>query len=74
MEELINQYLYTNGTPDPDLIIRTSGEQRLSGFLAWQSTYSEFLFLDKLWPDFTEKDLDDAIQVFNKRNRKFGAK
>ena len=73
-EELVGSYLYTKNEPDPDLLIRTSGELRLSGFLPWQSTYSEFLFLDKLWPDFTEKDLDDAIQVFNKRNRKFGAK
>jgi len=73
-EEIVGSYLYTKNEPDPDLLIRTSGELRLSGFLPWQSTYSEFLFLDKLWPDFTEKDLDDAIQVFNKRNRKFGAK
>ena len=73
-EELVGSYLYTKNEPDPDLLIRTSGELRLSGFLPWQSTYSEFLFLDKLWPDFTEKDLDEAIQVFNKRNRKFGAK
>ena len=73
-EELVGSYLYTKNDPDPDLLIRTSGELRLSGFLPWQSTYSEFLFLDKLWPDFSEKDLDEAIQVFSKRNRKFGAK
>lgn len=72
-EELINQYLYTKDIPDPDLIIRTSGEQRLSGFLAWQSTYSEFYFIQKNWPDFTEKDLDEAIAEYNKRTRKFGA-
>ncbi len=73
-EELISNYLYTKGMPDPDLMIRTSGELRTSNFLPWQLVYSEFLFLDKLWPDFTEEDLEDAIQVFTKRNRKFGAK
>lgn len=72
-EDLINQYLYTRDIPDPDLIIRTSGEQRLSGFLAWQSTYSELYFITKNWPDFSEKDLDDAIEEYNKRTRKFGA-
>lgn len=73
-EELVSNYLYTKGMPDPDLMIRTSGELRTSNFLPWQLVYSEFLFLDKLWPDFTEEDLEDAIQVFTKRNRKFGAK
>ncbi|MBQ7410312.1 MAG: isoprenyl transferase [Clostridia bacterium] len=73
-EELFAKYLYTKDDPDPDLLIRTSGELRLSGFLPWQSTYSEFLFLDKLWPDFSNEDLDNAIDVFSKRNRKFGAK
>lgn len=73
-EELISKHLYTKNDPDPDLLIRTSGELRLSGFLPWQSVYSEFLFMDKLWPDFTEKDLDEAIEIFAKRNRKFGAK
>ena len=72
-EELVSKNLYTKGEPDPDLIIRTSGELRLSGFLPWQSTYSEFLFLDKLWPDFSTEDLDYAIEVFNKRKRNFGA-
>ena len=72
-DELISSYLYTKGMPDPDLIIRTSGEQRLSGFLAWQSTYSELYFIQKNWPDFTEEDLDEAIEEFNKRTRKFGA-
>lgn len=72
-EKLIDDYLYTKGMPDPDLIIRTSGEERLSGFLAWQSTYSELYFIQKNWPDFTEKDLDEAIQEYNKRTRKFGA-
>ena len=59
--------------PEPDLIIRTSGEMRLSGFLAWQSTYSELYFIQKNWPDFTESDLDEAIEEYNKRTRKFGA-
>ena len=72
-EEAISNNLYTKNIPDPDLLIRTSGELRLSGFLTWQSVYSEFIFLDKLWPDFSNKDLDNAIDVFNKRNRKFGA-
>ena len=72
-EEVISNNLYTKNIPDPDLLIRTSGELRLSGFLTWQSVYSEFIFLDKLWPDFSNKDLDNAIDVFNKRNRKFGA-
>ena len=73
-EELISSNLYTKGQPDPDLLIRTSGELRLSNFLPWQLVYSEFLFLDKYWPDFSEKDLDEAIEVYQKRNRKFGAK
>lgn len=73
-EKLISNYLYTKNMPDPDLMIRTSGEIRTSNFLPWQLVYSEFLFLDKLWPDFSEEDLENAIQIFSKRNRKFGAK
>ena len=73
-EDMISQNLYTAGEPDPDLVIRTSGEIRLSNFLPWQVVYSEFLFVDKNWPDFNEKDLDDAIEVYKSRNRKFGAK
>lgn len=73
-EELVSKHLYTQNIPDPDLLIRTSGELRLSGFLPWQSVYSEFIFLEKLWPDFTPEDLAEAIEVFKKRNRKFGAK
>ena len=65
--------LYTTGQPDPDLLIRTSGEIRLSNFLLWQLSYAEFLFIEKNWPDFTEKDLDDAIEIYQKRTRKFGA-
>ena len=72
-EKLISSKLYTNNMPDPDLIIRTSGELRLSGFLTWQSTYSELYFVEKYWPDFNEKDLDEAIEEYQRRNRKFGA-
>lgn len=73
-EQTISDNLYTKGQPDPDLLIRTSGEIRLSNFLPWQLVYSEFVFVDKNWPDFSEKDLDEAIEEFQKRNRKFGAK
>ena len=72
-EEVISNNLYTAGMPDPDLLIRTSGELRLSNFLPWQVVYSEFLFVDKNWPDFTEEDLDNAIIEYQKRTRKFGA-
>lgn len=71
-EKLFTKYLYTKDVPDPELIIRTSGEQRLSGFLTWQSVYSEFYFPKKDWPAFTEKDLDKAIEEFQKRGRRFG--
>jgi undecaprenyl diphosphate synthase len=73
-EETISNHLYTKDFPDPDLLIRTSGELRLSNFLPWQLVYTEFLFLDKYWPDFSEEDLDKAVEVYQKRNRKFGAK
>jgi len=73
-EEIFESHLYTVNCPDPDLLIRTSGEMRLSGFLPWQTTYSEILFVDKLWPDFSEEDLDYAIEEYQKRNRRFGAK
>ena len=72
-ENMISNNLYTSGQPDPDLIIRTSGEIRLSNFLPWQSVYSELLFVKKNWPDFTEEDLDNAIIEYQKRTRKFGA-
>ena len=72
-EELVSDNLYTKGQPDPDLLIRTSGEIRLSNFLPWQLVYSEFLFIDKYWPDFEEEDLDKAIIEYQKRTRKFGA-
>ena len=71
-EELIGQSLDTAGVPDPDLIIRTSGETRLSGFLLWQSAYSELHFVEKYWPEFTIKDFDDVIADFNNRQRRFG--
>ena len=73
-EKTISENLYTQGQPDPDLLIRTSGEIRLSNFLPWQLVYSEFVFVEKNWPDFNEKDLDEAIEIYQKRNRKFGAK
>ena len=72
-EEMVSNNLYTKGEPDPDLLIRTSGELRLSNFLPWQLVYTEFLFIDKNWPDFTEEDLDNAIIEYQKRTRKFGA-
>ena len=72
-EEIVSNNLYTKGQPDPDLLIRTSGELRLSNFLPWQLVYTEFLFIDKNWPDFEEEDLDKAIIEYQKRTRKFGA-
>ena len=71
-EQLISNNLYTHGCPDPDFIIRPSGEYRLSNYLIWQSAYSEFWYSDVLWPDFTEKDLEKAINDFSNRNRRFG--
>ena len=71
-EETIQNNLYTAGIPDPDIIVRTSGEIRSSGFLTWQSVYSEYLFLEKYWPDFSEKDLDFVIETYQKRNRRVG--
>ena len=72
-EEKVSDSLYTKGDPDPDLLIRTSGELRLSNFLPWQLVYTEFLFVDKNWPDFSEEDLDNAIIEYQRRTRKFGA-
>ena len=71
-EDLLSGYLYSADVPDPELIIRPSGELRTSNFLLWQSAYSEFVFMDVLWPDFSEKDLDKAIAEFHGRNRRFG--
>lgn len=73
-EETISNSLYTSGQPDPDLLIRTSGELRTSNFLPWQITYSEFYFSDVYWPDFDEKELDKAINEYNKRTRNFGGR
>ena len=71
-EETFSKYLYTADIPDPDLVIRPSGENRLSNFLLWQSAYSEFYFTDTLWPDFDEKELDKAIVEYQSRERRFG--
>ncbi len=71
-ETLISDYLDTKGIPDPDLLIRTSGEQRLSNYLLWQMAYTEFYFTDILWPDFNKKELEKAVSQYCKRDRKYG--
>ena len=71
-EEKFGSYLYSAGVPDPDLLIRPGGEQRLSNFLLWQCAYAEFYFTDVLWPDFTPAELDKAIEVFRSRDRRYG--
>lgn len=71
-EELFEQNLYTPSTPDIDLIIRTSGEQRLSGFMLWRAAYAELKFVDKYWPDFTVEDLSNCIEDYKNRTRRFG--
>ncbi len=71
-EETISNNLYTSGLPDPDLLIRTSGELRISGFLLWQIAYTEFLVLNKYWPEFTTEDIDLAIKEFSNRHRRIG--
>ncbi len=71
-EELFSSYLDSAGVPDPELVIRPSGEQRLSNFLPWQTVYSEFVYMNVLWPDFGPQDLDAAIAEYQKRNRRFG--
>lgn len=73
-EEIISDNLYTSGMPDPDVVVRTSGEMRTSNFLPWQIVYSEFIFVEKNWPEFSEEDLDKVIEIYQKRNRKFGGK
>jgi undecaprenyl diphosphate synthase len=70
--EAMNDFLDTSGLPDPDLLIRTSGEIRLSNFLLWQCAYTEFIFLDTYWPDFTRGTLEDAIATYRHRERRFG--
>ncbi|MGI6269399.1 MAG: isoprenyl transferase [Candidatus Howiella sp.] len=72
-EGMLSAHLYTAGQPDPDLVIRPSGELRLSNYLIWQSAYSELWFSDVLWPDFKPKNLEEAIAEFNRRHRRFGA-
>ncbi len=72
-EEVFAKYLDTKDIPDPDLLIRTSGEQRLSNFLLWQTAYTELYFTDVLWPDFNKKELLKAVEYYSSRNRKFGA-
>jgi len=72
-EKTVTEAMYTSQQPDPDMIIRTSGEQRTSGFLTWQSVYTELLFVEKNWPDFTERDLDEALKEYGRRQRRFGA-
>tara|TARA_R110000868_G_scaffold10313_8_gene50589 strand:- start:10615 stop:11349 length:735 start_codon:yes stop_codon:yes gene_type:complete len=72
-EEMIESRLYTADIPDPDLIIRTSGEQRISNFLLWQSAYAELVFTDVLWPDFSQEKLENSIEEFGRRERRYGA-
>ena len=71
-EQAVSDRLYTAHQPDPDLIIRPSGEYRISNFMLWQAAYTEFVIMNKLWPDFTTDDLDEAIRLYNQRNRRFG--
>ena len=71
-EEIFEKYLYTSEIPDPDLLIRTSGEKRISNYLLWQLAYTELWFSDKLWPDFNETDITEAIKDYNNRERRFG--
>ena len=71
-EQMISESLYTAAMPDPDLIVRTSGEYRLSNFLMWQASYAEFYFTDTLWPDFGEEELRKAIEAYNARDRRYG--
>jgi len=71
-EDALSDRLFTKDIPDPDLLIRTSGEQRLSNFLLWQCAYTEFIFVDTLWPDFAEADFESAIKVFQNRERRYG--
>ena len=71
-EDLLSQFLYTSGMPDPDLLIRTSGEMRSSNFLIWQSAYSEYYFTPVLWPDFNEEEVERALQTYKQRQRRFG--
>lgn len=71
-EDILSQYMYTSASPDPDLVIRTGGDFRISNFLLWQSAYSEFVIIDTLWPDFGKAEIDYCIKEFNSRRRRFG--
>ena len=71
-EEILSRYMYTYGSPDPDIIIRTGGDCRISNFLLWQSAYSEIIVIDTLWPDFGRADIDRCLEEFNRRTRRFG--
>jgi undecaprenyl diphosphate synthase len=71
-EELLSRYLYTAGLPDPDLIIRTAGEERISNFLIWQAAYAELYFTDVYWPDFGQEEIDEALRAYSRRRRRFG--
>lgn len=71
-EEILSKYMYTSHSPDPDLVIRTGGDFRISNFLLWQSAYSEFIILDTLWPDFSDEDIDKCVREFYSRTRRFG--
>ena len=71
-EDIFEEYLDTKGIPDPDLLIRTSGEQRLSNFLLWQLAYTEFYFTEKHWPEFDKEELVKAVEAYNKRDRRYG--
>ena len=71
-EEVFSRHLQTSGLPDPELLIRSSGEMRLSNFLIWQSAYSEYVFDEAFWPDFNEQNVWEALRVFQRRNRRFG--
>ena len=71
-EDTVSNNLYTANQPDPDLLIRTSGEERISNFLPWQISYSEFVFTDKYWPEYSNTDLLESIQIYQKRTRRFG--
>lgn len=73
-ERMLSDYLYTSELPDPDLIIRTGGDQRVSNFLLWQAAYAEYLFSDTYWPDFCERDVDEALAAFAQRTRNFGGR
>ena len=71
-ESVVQSFLFTQDIPDPDLVIRTSGEKRISNFLLWQSAYAEYVFLDVLWPDFSKDDLAGAVAEFHSRERRYG--